>query len=61
MGGDEEYPPEEAAQRRDEVIRRMANTPPQPKINRPRKTAKATADRRRDRKAVRREKRGSVS
>lgn len=29
---DELYSPEKTAQRRDEVIRRMANTPPQPKI-----------------------------
>ncbi|MFZ1964388.1 MAG: hypothetical protein WAU78_13145 [Roseiarcus sp.] len=29
--GDETYSDEEAARRRDEVIRRMANTPPQPK------------------------------
>jgi hypothetical protein len=29
--GDENYSDEEAARRRDEVIRRMANTPPQPK------------------------------
>jgi hypothetical protein len=38
----------EAAQRRDEVIRRMANTPPQPKITSPRrqgKKTKAVADR----------------
>ena len=32
---DGDYTPEEAAQRRDEVIRRMANTPPQPKIKTP--------------------------
>ena len=29
---DERFSPAEAAKRRDEVIRRMANTPPQPKI-----------------------------
>lgn len=28
---DDNYSPEETARRRDEVIRRMANTPPQPK------------------------------
>jgi hypothetical protein len=28
---DEYYDPAEAARRRDEVVRRMANTPPQPK------------------------------
>jgi hypothetical protein len=27
----DDFSPEEAAKRRDEVIRRMANTPPQPK------------------------------
>jgi len=27
----EEYSDEEAARRRDEVVRRMANTPPQPR------------------------------
>ncbi len=32
---DEQYSVEEAARRRDEVIRRMANTPPQPKAIRP--------------------------
>lgn len=30
---DEQFDPVEAARRRDEVIRRMANTPPQPKAN----------------------------
>lgn len=29
------YGPEETARRRDEVIRRMANTPPQPKASPP--------------------------
>jgi hypothetical protein len=32
---DENYSAEEAARRRDEVIRRMANTPPQPRVMRP--------------------------
>jgi hypothetical protein len=27
---DDQYPPEEAARRRDEVVKRMLNTPPQP-------------------------------
>ena len=39
----DEYSAEETARRRDEVIRRMANTPPQPHVTRPRKTAKPTA------------------
>lgn len=30
---DDYYEPKEADQRRDEVVRRMANTPPQPKSN----------------------------
>lgn len=29
----DEYSPKETAKRRDEVIRRMANTPPQPNAN----------------------------
>ena len=29
---DDDYSEEEAAKRRDEVVRRMANTPPQPKV-----------------------------
>lgn len=42
----EEFSPEEAARRRDEVIRRMANTPPQPKANpRPKKKKKAVVGR----------------
>jgi hypothetical protein len=32
-----QYTDEETAKRRDEVIRRMANTPPQPKTSRPRR------------------------
>lgn len=43
----EEYGPEETARRRDEVIRRMANTSPQPRVarkpSRRSKKAKATA------------------
>lgn len=30
---DDEFSPEEAARRRDEVTRRMANTPPQPRVS----------------------------
>jgi hypothetical protein len=43
---DEKYSAPETARRRDEVVRRMANTPPQPKIiyHRERKK-KAGADR----------------
>lgn len=42
----EGFTAEEAARRRDEVIRRMANTPPQPKVTpRPRKKKKAVAGR----------------
>ncbi len=29
--GEDELPPEEAARRRDEVVKRMLNTPPQPR------------------------------
>lgn len=32
---DEDYSPEEAARRRDAVVRRMANTPPQPRVKAP--------------------------
>ena len=32
---DDQFSEEEAARRRDEVIHRMANTPPQPKLNPP--------------------------
>ena len=46
MADDEEYTPEEAAKRRDEVVKRMLATPPQPKpkppsgaMGRPKKTA----------------------
>ncbi len=43
---DDEYPPEEAARRRDEVVRRMANTPPQPKVSpKSKKATKAGEDR----------------
>jgi len=33
---------DEVARRRDEVVRRMANTPPQPKVSRPRRQRKKT-------------------
>lgn len=32
---DEQYSDEETARRRDEVVRRMANTPPQPRVKSP--------------------------
>ena len=38
-----DYSDAETARRRDEVIRRMANTPPQHRVTRPPKKAKATA------------------
>jgi hypothetical protein len=45
----DQYSADEAARRRDEVIRRMANTPPHPKStspnHRPKKEKKAEADR----------------
>jgi hypothetical protein len=44
----EQYTPEEAARRRDEVVRRMANTPPRPKATAspgPRSRKKAAGDR----------------
>jgi hypothetical protein len=42
----EAFSPAETARRRDEVIRRMANTPPQPKANpRPKRKRKADAGR----------------
>lgn len=48
MGKDEQFTDAEIAKRRDEVIRRMANTPPQPKAttpHRPKKKKKAGAGR----------------
>lgn len=42
----QQYTDEEAAKRRDEVVRRMANTPPQPKPSpRPKTKNKAVAGR----------------
>lgn len=42
----ENYSDEETTRRRDEVIRRMANTPPQPKVSpRPKKKTKAASGR----------------
>jgi hypothetical protein len=49
---------QETSRRRDEVIRRMANTPPRPKIKSPRRQRnekKAGADRVADKGRVRRE------
>lgn len=44
----DDYTPEEAARRRDEVIRRMSNTPPQPRTRfparRPKKGKRAAED-----------------
>jgi hypothetical protein len=42
----DEYDAEETARRRDEVIRRMANTPPQPRVSPKKapKTAKESAE-----------------
>lgn len=43
---DDQYSEPETARRRDEVIRRMAGTPPQPRTNhRPKRKRKAVADR----------------
>lgn len=36
------FAPEEIARRRDEVVRRMANTPPQPRVSPVPEKAKAT-------------------
>jgi hypothetical protein len=47
----DELSPEETARRRDEVIRRMANTPPKPRIkdHRPRERERPVAADRSDR------------
>jgi hypothetical protein len=42
---DDQYGPEETARRRDEVIRVMANTPPQPRVTRPKRKKKAASGR----------------
>lgn len=42
MDDGDKYSNEETARRRDEVIRRMANTPPQPAKPRPSKKGKPT-------------------
>jgi len=38
--GDDNLTPDEIARRRDEVIRRMANPPPQPHVTKPRRREK---------------------
>ena len=38
----EDYSPEEAARRRDEVLKRMLNTPPQPRAKSPSQSRKTT-------------------
>jgi hypothetical protein len=43
MEKDEHFTDTEIAKRRDEVVRRMANTPPQPKLKSPRKGNKKKA------------------
>lgn len=40
---DDLYSDSDAAKRRDEVVRRMANTPPQPHVSRPSKIPKEKA------------------
>jgi hypothetical protein len=39
----QDFGPDETSKRRDEVIRRMANTPPQPRVSHPSKTQKTKA------------------
>lgn len=56
MPKDEHFTEDEAAKRRDEVVRRMANTPPQPKSqDRPKKKKKAGAGRAAGKSHARRE------
>jgi hypothetical protein len=51
---DEQFAPDEAARRRDEVIRRMANTPPQPKATpRPKRKKKVVSGRAADKSRAR--------
>lgn len=45
MGTDERFTDAEIEKRRDEVVRRMANTPPQPTSHRRGKKKKAASDR----------------
>jgi hypothetical protein len=55
---DSEYNADETARRRDEVIRRMANTPPQPKITssrHPKRKKRVAGDRVIDKGRARRE------
>lgn len=52
MNDNGRYSEKETALRRDEVIRRMANTPPQPKLSRRPKKKKTTAQGRAVRKAA---------
>ena len=52
MSNDEKYSEQETVLRRDEVIRRMANTPPQPKLSPRRKKKRTTAPGRAVRKAA---------
>ncbi len=53
---DDKYSDAETARRRDEVVRRMANTPPQPKSqDRPKKKNKVGADRAAGKRPARRE------
>lgn len=46
-----EFSPDETARRRDEVIRRMANTPPQPRVKSPTRSSKKGKPTGRDGKA----------
>jgi hypothetical protein len=53
---DDQFSDEETVRRRDEVIRRMANTPPQPKISpHPKKEKTVVAERATRKDRVRRE------
>lgn len=56
QSGNDQFSDAETVRRRDEVVRRMANTPPQPKVNpRPKKKTKAASDRAADKRRARRE------
>ena len=52
MNEHDDYSPEEAARRRDEVIRRMANTPPQPRVSPVVRKAKPTGEGRKPQSAA---------